>query len=79
MVRIAHGLVHEHSLPPGKANIIIDGLRRLSISSTFHLEEEKKEQENYVHIIAHLEVRIMDSTKKRIVEKMGLNRHYCQK
>ena len=32
--------VHYH---PGKANVVIDALRRMSMGSTSHVEDEKKE------------------------------------
>ena len=39
--------------------------------STTHLEEEKKELPKDVHILAHLEVRIMDFTEEGIVVTNG--------
>ncbi|WMV49632.1 hypothetical protein MTR67_043017 [Solanum verrucosum] len=42
---------------PGKANIVADALNRLSIGSTTHVEEEKRELAKDVHRLAHLEVK----------------------
>ena len=39
--------------------------------STTHIEEEKKELPKDVHILAHLEVRIMDFTEEGIVVTNG--------
>ena len=52
---------------PGKANVLVDALSRLSMGSTSHVKEEKKELANDVHRLAHLGVRLMNSTKGEIV------------
>ncbi|KAH0642194.1 hypothetical protein KY290_033794 [Solanum tuberosum] len=44
---------------PSKANIVADALRRLSISSVEHVEEERKELAKDVHQLPRLEVRLM--------------------
>ena len=47
---------------PGKANVVDDALSRLSMGSTTHVEEEKRELAKDVHRLARLGVRLMDST-----------------
>ena len=51
----------------GKANVVPDALKRLSMGGTAHLEEENKELAKDVHRLAHLEVQLMDSIKGVIV------------
>ena len=51
----------------GKSNVVDDALSRLSMGSTTHFEEDKKDLERDVHRLSQLEVRLMDSTKRRIV------------
>ena len=51
--------VHYH---PGKANVVADTFRRMSIGSTTHIEDEKKELVKYIHRLARLGVRLVDST-----------------
>ena len=58
-----HISIHYH---PGKANVVVDALRRLSMGGTAHLEEEKKELAKDVHSCI-LEVRIMDCIEGGIV------------
>ena len=72
VVKIAQGLLHDHSFHPGKANIVVDVLSRLSIRSTVHLEKEKKELAQEVHRLARLEVHLMDYTKRGIVVTNGV-------
>ena len=50
----------------GKANVVPDALKRLSMGGTAHLEEEKKELAKDVHSCI-LEVRIMDCIEGGIV------------
>ena len=53
--------MHYH---PGKANVVDDALRRLSMGSVAHVEEERKELVKDVHSLASLGVqlrRISDS------------------
>ena len=56
---------------PCKANIVVDALIRLSIGSTSHVEEEKREFTKYVHRLESLGVRLMDSTKGGAVVMNG--------
>ena len=51
--------VHYH---PGKAIIVVDALRRMSMESTTNIEDEKKELAKYVHKLARLGVRLVDAT-----------------
>ena len=51
--------VHYH---PGKAIIVADALRKMSMESTVHIEDEKKELAKDVHRLARLGVRLVDST-----------------
>ena len=51
--------VHYH---PGKANVVVDALSRLSMGSVAHIKEERKELVNDVHRLARLGVRIMSIT-----------------
>ena len=55
----------------GKANVVVDALSRLSMSSIAHGEEEKRELPKDVHIFARLTVRLMDSTEGGIVVTNG--------
>ena len=41
---------------PGKANVVVDALGRLSMGSTAHFEEDKKELAKEVHRLARLRV-----------------------
>ncbi|KAH0698695.1 hypothetical protein KY284_012910 [Solanum tuberosum] len=58
------------TLPEGKANVV-DALSRLSMGSTAHFEEDKRELAKDVHRLARLGVRLMDSTKRGVVVKNG--------
>ena len=51
--------VHYH---PAKANVVADALSRMSMGSTAHVEDEKKELVKEVHRLARLGVRLVDST-----------------
>ena len=55
----------------GKATVVADVLCRLSIGSTSHVEEEKREFTKYVHRLESLGVRLMDSTKGGAVVMNG--------
>ncbi|KAH0670709.1 hypothetical protein KY289_025202 [Solanum tuberosum] len=57
---------------PGKANVVVDALSRLSMYSTDHFEEDKKELAKDVHKLAQLEVRLMDSTEGGVVVMNGV-------
>ncbi|WMV13735.1 hypothetical protein MTR67_007120 [Solanum verrucosum] len=48
--------MHYH---PGKANVIVDALSKLSMGSVAHVEEERKELAKDVHRLAYLGVRLM--------------------
>ena len=48
---------------PGKANVVVDDLSRLSMGRTAHVEEEKRELAKHVHKLSRLRVRLMDSTE----------------
>ena len=50
--------LHYH---PGKANIVDDTLRRLSMGSLSHVEEGKKEMVKDIHRLKNLGVRLLDS------------------
>ncbi|WMV19080.1 hypothetical protein MTR67_012465 [Solanum verrucosum] len=67
------GWVHPlgHDNHPGKANIIADALRRLSMGSTAHVEEGKKELAKDVHKLARLGVKLMDSNEGGVVVMNG--------
>ena len=51
--------VHYHT---GKANVVADALSRMSMGSTAHVEVEKKELVKYIHRLARLDMRLVDST-----------------
>ena len=56
---------------PGKTNVVADALSRFSMGSTAHVEEEKKELAREVHRLAHLGVRLMDSTEGEVMVMNG--------
>ena len=56
---------------PVKATVVVDALTKLSMGSTAHVEEEKRELSKDVHKITCMEVRHMDSTEKGIVVTNG--------
>ena len=51
--------VHYH---PGKAKIIVDALNRMSIGSTAHVEDGKKDLMKDIHRLTRLGVRLVYST-----------------
>ena len=51
--------VHYHL---GKVNVVANALSRMSMGSTTHIEDEKKELVKDVHRLARLGVRLVDST-----------------
>ena len=53
--------VHYH---PGKANVVDDALRRMSMGSTTHVEDGKKMLVKDVHRLARLGVWLVDSTSR---------------
>ena len=48
--------VHYH---PGKANVVADALRWISMESTVHVKDEKKELTKELHRLAKLGVRLI--------------------
>ncbi|WMV32620.1 hypothetical protein MTR67_026005 [Solanum verrucosum] len=56
----------------GKANVVDDALSRLSMGSTTHFEEDKKELAKDVHRLARLGVQLFDSTKGGVVVMNGV-------
>ncbi|XP_069151906.1 uncharacterized protein [Solanum lycopersicum] len=50
--------VHYH---PGKANVVVDTLSRMSMKSTDHVEDEKKELVKNMHRLDRLGVWLVDS------------------
>ncbi|KAH0739661.1 hypothetical protein KY290_038366 [Solanum tuberosum] len=54
-----------------KANVVADALSRLSMGSTAHVEESKKELSKDVHKLARLGVRLMDSNEGGVVVMNG--------
>ena len=57
---------------PGKANMVHDALSRLSMGSTSHVEEGKKDFAKDVHKLARLGIWIMDSLEEGIVVINGV-------
>ena len=56
---------------PGKGNVIAVSLSSLSIGSTAHVEEEKRDLDKDVRRLARLGVRLMDSVEGGIVVTNG--------
>ncbi|XP_049369927.1 uncharacterized protein LOC125834816 [Solanum verrucosum] len=56
----------------GKANVVVDALSRLSMGSTAHVEEGKKELAKEVHRLAHLGVHLLDSSESGVVVMNGV-------
>ncbi|WMV58165.1 hypothetical protein MTR67_051550 [Solanum verrucosum] len=52
---------------PGKANVVVDALSRLSTSSVSHVEEEMKELAKDVHRLARLGVGLMDMSDGGVI------------
>ena len=57
---------------PGKANVVADSLSRLSMGSTTHIEEGKRELAKDVHRQARLGVRLTDSAEGGIAVTNGV-------
>ena len=55
----------------GKTNVVVDGLSRLSMGKTAHVEEEKMELAKDVHRLACLGIKLLDSTEGGIVVTNG--------
>ena len=51
--------------------MVVDALSRISMGSTTHFEEEKRELAKDVHKLVRFGVKHMDSTERRIVVKNG--------
>ena len=49
--------LHYH---PGKANVVVDALSRLSMGSVAHVEDSKKKLAQEVHQFARLGIRLVD-------------------
>ena len=47
---------------PGKANVVADALSRMSMRSTTHVEDRKKELVKNIHRLSKLGVQLVDST-----------------
>ena len=45
---------------PCKANVVVDALSRLSMGSTSHFEEDKRDLAKDVHILTRLGVRLIN-------------------
>ena len=60
---------------PGKANIVSNALRMLSMDSTSYFEIDKKELAMVGHTLERLGVHLLDSTNRRGVVMMGLDLH----
>ena len=60
--------VHYH---PGKANVVVDALSRLSIGSVAHVKEERKELVKDVHRLALLGVRLMSISNSGVSSEWG--------
>ncbi|KAH0646574.1 hypothetical protein KY284_034458 [Solanum tuberosum] len=56
---------------PGKANVVVNALSRLSMGSTAHVEEEKKELVKDGHRLARLGVHLMDSIEGGVAVMNG--------
>lgn len=56
----------------GKANVIVDALRKLSMECTSHVQEGKRELDNDVHTLERQGVRLMDSKKGGIAVTNGV-------
>ena len=46
---------------PGKVNVVVDALSRITMRSVSHVEKSKKDLVKYVHRLARLGVRLEDS------------------
>ena len=56
---------------PGKANVVADALSRLSMRSTSHIEDSKKELVRDVHRLAHLGVHLVDTNDGKVLVQKG--------
>ena len=62
--------VHYH---PGKANVVSDALSRMSMGSTTHVEDDKKEWVKDIHRLDRVGVQLVDSTSGVFQFIVGLN------
>ncbi|WMV24056.1 hypothetical protein MTR67_017441 [Solanum verrucosum] len=60
--------VHYH---PGKANVVVDALSRLSMGSVAHVEEERKELAKDVHRLARLGFRLLSISDGGVTVQNG--------
>lgn len=51
---------------PGKANIVVNTLNRLSMSTVAHMENNKKELVWEVHRLARLGIRLVDLAERNV-------------
>ena len=51
----------------GKANIVVDGLKRLSMGSTTYFVDDKKVLVKDIHILVRLGIQLMNSTEGGVV------------
>ncbi|KAG5572715.1 hypothetical protein H5410_062481 [Solanum commersonii] len=56
---------------PGKVNVVTNSLSRLSVGSTAHIEEAKRELAGDVHKLARLGVKLIDSAEEGIAVVNG--------
>lgn len=65
---------------PSKATVVADALRMLSVGSTCHVEEGKKEFDKEVYKLSCMIVYLLDSTEEWVmVINKKLNHHKCLK
>ncbi|WMV08494.1 hypothetical protein MTR67_001879 [Solanum verrucosum] len=69
--RYPHLFEPEEILDQGKTNVVADVVSSLSMCSTAHVEEEKRELKKDVHSLARLGVQQMDSNEGGIVVMNG--------
>ena len=50
--------LHYH---PGKANVVVDALSRLSMGSLAHIDEDKRELVKDIHCLSNLGAHLLDS------------------
>ena len=58
--------VHYH---PGKTDVVVDAISRLSMGSVAHVEKERKELVKYVHSLARLGVHLMSISDSGVIVK----------
>ena len=60
--------VHYH---PGKANVVVDALSRLSMGSVAHVEDERKKLVKDVHRLARFGVRLISISDNGVTSQNG--------